>query len=101
MNQLEFERVLQHAPVLTEIRGIDNRAAIEDFLAHPGFSLFWGLLLGSRQAYYAALSSAPAGNTEEVRRIGVLQGTIKGIELVSQTALEQLAPSGDREGADR
>lgn len=102
MNRAELQTLMDYAPVLTgegDIEG-QNREHLNQFLAHPGFVIFWGLMLGARQGYYAAIAQHPAGSTEEIRRLGVLQGTIKGIELVAGTALEQLTPSGTDTGAE-
>jgi len=93
MRRDELIKMLDEAPVLTKLPDVESTSAFEELLKHPGLPLLWGLLLGSKQAHFAALSAAPLGNLEEVRRAGVLQGTIRGIDMIYQTLVEQSVPS--------
>lgn len=70
-----------------------QRQSVEDVLKHPGLWLIYDLMLGSMQAQYRVLSHMPLGNTAEVTRAAVIQGTIQGIELFAGTLLEQGVPS--------
>lgn len=95
MDRHDLEQRLYQQPVLSELPDSKAREDIEDLLRHPGFYHLYGLLLGARQGYLVALSQAPLANTGEVQRAGVLQGTIRGIEIIRDTVLEQTIPSPD------
>lgn len=100
MRQEDMQRVLDTAPVITTPR--DNRESedLQAFLEHPGFPIFYGLLLAARQAQYAALHNAGLGTAEKDTHAARIQGTITGIEMVAMTALEMAIPSQDTsEGA--
>lgn len=93
MKRDDLEKVLNSAPVLSEVRNSKEAETLQDFLAHPGLKLFWGLMLGTRQANYAQLQYAQLGTAEKDTHAARIQGTIMGIELVAATALEQAIPS--------
>src|SRR5687768_12412068 len=91
---------LDGQPVYNELPDSKAVEAVQEVLKHPGLYHLWGLMLGSRQTHFMMLSEAPAGNLDQVRRLGVIQRTIKGIELFRQTVLEQTIASGEsKEGA--
>jgi hypothetical protein len=83
-----------------EVKDGKEQEQLLDLFNHAGFEVFLGLMYGARQAQYAALAESPLGSAEASWRAGVIQGTIKGIELAFNTALEHSVPSGAaKEGA--
>lgn len=91
MNSREMESWLGRLPVLSELRGKDEQA-VQEMLGSDGLTAILGLLLGSRQAFYATLSALPLGEETMRHRASVLQGKIQGIELVIQTVRELGVP---------
>lgn len=92
MNRSELEARLNATPVSTVP---EDSKAHEDILAlyeHPGFYHLYGLLLGARQGQLMMLAQVPLGNAAQVTHAAVIQGTIRGIELFYQTALEHAVP---------
>jgi len=59
-----------------------------ELLGSKGLGVLLGLIFGSRQGLYAALSYQNMGDDNGRWRAGVLQGKIQGIELVIQTVRE-------------
>lgn len=92
MNTEEMNSFLAKVPVLTEVRGEDERH-LNELILHPGLPILLGLMFGSRQALYATLSTLPLGDEDMRHRASVLQGKIQGIELLVQTVREQAVPS--------
>jgi hypothetical protein len=84
---------LESTPVLAELTDSKQLEMVQSLVGHEGFHLFLGLLLGSRQAFYTALSAIPLDGAANAARASVLQGQIKGIDLVRQTVLEQFMPA--------
>lgn len=101
MKQTELQAQFDGLPVLAEVESGAQQDQLLDLFKHPGFSVLCSLLLGARQAQYAALANAPLGSAEASWRAGVTQGTIKGIELVFDTALEHTVPERAEQGASR
>lgn len=103
MNREELKAVLDNTPAYVDLPDSKATEQIQDLLKHPGLPHLWGLLLGARQAQYAALQYAPLGNMAEVARAAVIQGTITGIELFYNTVIEQSVPSraGEQEQEQR
>jgi hypothetical protein len=100
MDYKELQRTLDNSPVLAEIPDSKAMEELHDLFKHQGLPHLWGLLLGARQTWFVALSQAPVGSTAEIQRLGVIQGTIKGIELFRDTVLEQAMTSDEKhEGA--
>jgi len=95
----ELQYLFDNAPVLEAVPNSKAQEELEELFKHPGFVILWGLMLGARQGFLITLANLPVGGTEEVRRLGVIQGTIKGIDLLRETALEQAMPSGDQGAA--
>jgi hypothetical protein len=89
----EAQGWLTSLPVVTEIEDSKQLEAVQSLLGHEGFATFLGLLLGSRQAFYVALAAIPLDGAANAARASVLQGQIKGIDLVRQTVLEQFTPA--------
>lgn len=88
MNADELKKRLDTCPVLTEVPDSKAQEALEELLSSEGFFLLYGLLLGTRQTHFAALSQAPLGNMAEVSRAAVIQGRIQGLEFLYSTAIE-------------
>jgi hypothetical protein len=101
MDFKQLKERLDSAPVLDKLPDSKATEELHDLFRHPGLAHLWGLLLGARQSMFLTLSQSPIGSTGEIQRIGVIQGTIKGIELFRDTVLEQAMTSDDKaEGAD-
>ena len=92
MNTEEMDNFLGRLPVLSKVDSEDERN-LQEFIHHPGLPVFLGLLLGSRQAFYATLSNLRLGDEDTRHRASVLQGKIQGIELTIQSVREQAVPS--------
>ena len=99
MQDMELQHRFNNTPVLDAVPDSKAQEQLEELFKHPGFTILWGLMLGARQAYLYTLANLPCGSSEEIRRLGVIQGTIKGIDLLRDTALEQTIPSAGEEGA--
>jgi hypothetical protein len=93
MNRNELKAKLDNASVLTDVSESRDMEALQDLLKHPGLPILYGLMLGTRQAYYAALANAPLTNMETVAVAARTQGIISGIELFGNTLIEQAVPS--------
>lgn len=70
--------------------------------AEPGLPHLISLMMGARQALYAQLANQPLSSAEAVARASVIQGQIKGIDMLPETLLEmvppaQAAPEGARD----
>jgi hypothetical protein len=92
----DLENKLAVAPVLVELDG-KQMEAVEEFFKSDVPAILWGLMLGSKQAHYVALSNSPLTNMETVSRAAVIQGQIKGIDLFYDTLLELTIPSQEQE----
>lgn len=90
---------LESIPVLDKLADSKEHEAVQALVGNEGFRLFLGLLLGSRQAFYAGLSAIPLVNGESAARASVIQGQIKGIDLFRQTILESFSSVGEQQGA--
>jgi hypothetical protein len=101
MNQEELKQRLDNCPVLDGVHDSKDQEALEATLASDGFFILWGLLLGTRQAYYAALGQAPLGKAEEVTRAARIQGQIRGVETLYNTAIDSVAPAPSADGAEQ
>lgn len=100
MNKREVEAMLNNLPVLSSVP-ISAEADLQDLLAHPGLPTLLGLVLGSRQAFYATLSRLPLGTAEKSCVAAVIQGKIIGLETIIETVREQAVSSDADEGAER
>lgn len=80
-------------PLLTDITESKQLEAFQSLVGHEGFAVFLGLLLGSRQAFYAALAAIPLDGAANAARASVIQGQIKGIDIARETVLEQFKPA--------
>lgn len=87
MNNREMEAWLGRLPVISKLDGEAERHVME-LLGSPGLTAFLGLLLGTRQGLYAAISVLPNGDPVMSHRLSVLQGKIQGLELVINTVRE-------------
>lgn len=96
----EIKERLDNADVLPAIVDSKDFEQLVDCLKHPGLVHLWSLMLAARQGQFMMLSAAPTGNTAEIQRLGVIQGTIKGIELFRETVLEQFVSSDTTQGAE-
>lgn len=94
MKQSELQQQLDNAPVLSGVPDSKAAEALLDLFAHPGFITLWGLLLGARQGQLLMLAQLPLGNAQQVTHAAVIQGKIKGIECLRDTALEHAVPDG-------
>ncbi len=97
MDQQTLLSDLERTSVLTSLDS-KQQSEVEEVLKHPGLRHIYGLLLGSRQAYYAALSRMPLTNMETVSKAAVIQGTISGIELFRDTLLTLTVPTVEQNG---
>lgn len=72
-----------------------EQEAIESLLGHPGLPVLLGTLLGTRQGCYVQIAAMPLVSEASRYQAAVLQGTIKGIDLVSQSLLQLFPAAGD------
>lgn len=100
MDAQQLKERLDNCPVLTEVPDSKAQEALERVLTDEGFFILYGLLLGTRQTHFAALSQAPLGSMAECSRAAVIQGRIQGIEFLYSTAIEVVSPKGDSTGAE-
>jgi hypothetical protein len=68
-------------------------AAARELLGNDGLAAVIGLMLGSRQTFYTQLAHLPLDTAANVSRASVIQGQIKGIDLLRQTLLELATPA--------
>lgn len=100
MNRDELQKALDATPALDILPDSKAVEQLQDLLAHPGLPHLWGLLQGSKIAQFQVLANSPLTNMETVSRASVIQGTIKGVDLIYNTLLEQAVPSQADQGAD-
>lgn len=93
MDREELRTRLDAVVAVDEVRDHRQAEELQQLLEHPALPTLWSLMLGARQAQYAILANSPLGGMEQVTRASVIQGTIKGIEMFYETALEQAVPS--------
>lgn len=98
MEKDDLENWLNNLPVLTTV-GDKARDEFKALLGGDAMTAFLGLLLGTRQGYYAQLSNYPLGNAESSCRASVIQGHIKGIDMVIDTVRELAQSPKSEEGA--
>lgn len=98
MNREETEAWLNRVPVLSEPSD-EQAEALRALFGSVGLTTFLGLLLGARQALYAFMSNVPLGDAENDCAAAVVQGKIRGIELVFDTVREQSVESDGRNDA--
>lgn len=87
------------------IEGIGDRAlftdeqnALESLVGHEGFSVLLGLMVGTRQGFLTQLGAMPLSTEPGRYQAAVLQGQIKGLNLLPQLVLDQF-PSGGADSA--
>lgn len=100
MQQKELMDMLEPVVPLVMLNGVQQQEA-EATLKSPGFRHIYGLMLGSRQAFYASLSNARLGNAEQVTAAARIQGIISGIELFRDTVVSLTVPDGDDKEQNR
>jgi hypothetical protein len=100
MQQEDLLSELEKTPVLTHL-DTKQQTEVEEVLKMPGLKHIYGLMLGSRQAYYAALAATRMHNMETVSRASVLQGTISGIELFRDTLLTLTVPNVEQNNKEQ
>lgn len=93
MKKEDLEAILDGAPLLTVVPDSKMQESVEEFLKHPALPIVWGLMIGAKQGYRVALEDSPLINMETCWRAGVIQGTIKGIDVFYHTLLELTVPS--------
>lgn len=87
-NQREVQAFLDSVPeklLLNEMESME----LSTLMQHPGFTHLLGLLVTARQGCYVQLGNMTLYNEAGRHHASVLQGMIKGIDLVHQTLLEQ------------
>jgi len=92
MNQADVVQVFSEVTLKTALDSAEL-GKIEDMLKHPGFKLYAGLLLGSRQALLMALANTPLGTAEKSAQASVLQGKVHGLDLALETIVELFTPA--------
>lgn len=100
MKQKDLEAWLESAVPMdgTEITAL-KQAEIEQILGHPGLLSIVGLMLGARMTAYTQLAAISLHDGQQVARASVIQGTIRGIDLLRATLLERGTPADAEEGA--
>lgn len=98
-NREDVERWLSSVPVYAELPDSKALEDVVSLVGHPGFYHLLGLMMGSKQAYMVQLSHIPLNNADAAARASVLQGQIKGIELLRETMLEQFSSNTPDDGA--
>jgi hypothetical protein len=93
-NQREIQEWLDKAEVIVQPNA-DQQRALEGIVGGDGLLVLLGLLVGSRQGFYLQLSQTPLSDPAQTYRAAVLQGQIKGIDLVAQTVLNMFPAAGD------
>jgi len=88
----ELQKLLDNIEGVVE-PNIEQRRALIEMLDTPGFKVLIGLLITSRQGLYVQLGNVQLATPEGVSRAAVLQGIIKGIDLVPQTLLDLMLPA--------
>lgn len=92
MNLRETEDWLASLPVIAT--PADSQVeALRSLYGGDGLTTLLGLLLGTRQAFYAYLSNLPVGTPEADCAVAVIQGKIKGLEKVLDTVREMAVSS--------
>lgn len=97
MSTEAFEKWLDDTAELIEPNA-EQLAHARLVLSSEGMRVIWGLLVASAQAKRIELENAPCGNAEQAHRVGVIQGSIKGIYMIRDTLLE-LANMGSQPAA--
>jgi len=94
LNQEEVINMLEKIELKTFL---DSRefSKFEEMIQTEAFHHFLGLLLGSRQAQLMALANVGLGTAEKSCQASVLQGTVKGIDLVRDTVVDLFTPGKD------
>lgn len=87
-NQREVQAFLDRVPEKLTLNEVEAQELIQ-LLQHPGFTHLLGLLITARQGFFFQLSNMTLYSEQGRYHASVLQGTIKGIDLVHQTLLEQ------------
>jgi hypothetical protein len=77
-------------PLVTPTK--EQALALRSLIGGQGLGTLLGLMHGSRQTYFVQLSNCKLGTPEGVAQAAVLQGAIKGIDLLRDTLLEQVTP---------
>lgn len=67
--------------------------AARSLLGHPGMKVLLGLMIGARQGFYVQLGNMGLGDEAAACRASVIQGMVKGIDLLPSTLLELVAPA--------
>jgi hypothetical protein len=81
----------------------EQEKAVQELLGHSGVEVLVGLMLGTREAFLVMLASLPLNTPANVTHASVLQGQIKGIDLLRHTLIELSVPetSAQPQGANR
>lgn len=93
----EVESLFANAQIIAEMSSAD-RDKLFNLVLDPGFPILVGLLLGERQGTLMQLSYAKAGDPAQLQQLGVLQGTIRGIERVYAILLESTQVPTETQG---
>lgn len=78
----------------------DEAEALQSLIGNKGLGALLSLMMAARHVSYITLAALPLGTDEMVARASVIQGTIKGIDLIRETLLEQTMPAQASEGAN-
>lgn len=88
MNRKDTEAWLSRVPVISQPSD-EQAEALRGLFGSVGLTTLLGLILGTRQALYAFMSNVPLGGPENDCAAAVVQGKIRGLELVFDTVREQ------------
>lgn len=98
MNLPDTERWLSRLPVISDPSD-EQRNALNDLYESVGLTTLLGLLLGARQGLLVFLSNLPLGTPEADCAAAVIQGKIRGLEMVSDTVREMSVSDDDERNA--
>lgn len=97
-NQLETtQHWLDQVPEKVELTSFERQKVL-DLMEAPGFALLLGVLLAERGGQFHSIRNLKADGEEGWRRLGVLQGTITGIDRAHQILLECSTVPTDAQG---
>lgn len=83
---------LLEAPIPTDELLPMEKEQVKKLVEDVGFHHLLRLMLGARQAQYMVLSNIMLGDPSNVARASVIQGQIKGIDMLRETVLELFKP---------
>jgi hypothetical protein len=96
MTEAEVKSYLMELQPLVQL-STDQRNDVKNLLLHPGMYSLLGIVLAEQNGFMAQLVNARAGDAEQVRALGVIQGKVAGVDRLRHIILECVSVPTDTE----